>query len=48
MAKTGLLMNVMNWRRLTFISLVISSKVWDDDSFENIHFHKVFPHIPLK
>eukprot|EP00826_Nyctotherus_ovalis_P017049 TRINITY_DN14984_c0_g1_i16.p2 TRINITY_DN14984_c0_g1~~TRINITY_DN14984_c0_g1_i16.p2 ORF type:complete len:273 (+),score=92.75 TRINITY_DN14984_c0_g1_i16:2019-2837(+) len=48
MLKTGLLMNQVNWRRFTFIALVIASKIWDDESFENIHFTKVFPDISLK
>jgi hypothetical protein len=48
MLKTGLLMNALNWRRFTFIALVIGSKIWDDESFENIHFTKVFPDISLK
>lgn len=48
MLRTGLLMNQINWRRFTFIALVIASKIWDDESFENIHFTKVFPDISLK
>ena len=36
--KTGLLMNWSNWRRLTLISLILASKIWDDDSLENVHF----------
>eukprot|EP00826_Nyctotherus_ovalis_P049411 TRINITY_DN5977_c0_g10_i1.p1 TRINITY_DN5977_c0_g10~~TRINITY_DN5977_c0_g10_i1.p1 ORF type:complete len:506 (+),score=118.78 TRINITY_DN5977_c0_g10_i1:654-2171(+) len=45
--RTGLLMNELNWRRFIFIALVIGSKIWDDESFENIHFHKVFPDVSL-
>ncbi|CAI2366469.1 unnamed protein product [Moneuplotes crassus] len=36
--RTGILMNRDNWRRLILISMVISSKIWDDDSLENEHF----------
>lgn len=37
-AKTGLLINYANWKRLTLICLVLASKIWDDDSLENVHF----------
>jgi len=36
--KTGLLMNWSNWKRITLISLILASKIWDDDSLENVHF----------
>ena len=36
--KTGILMNYGNWKRLTLISLILASKIWDDDSLENVHF----------
>eukprot|EP00826_Nyctotherus_ovalis_P004797 TRINITY_DN11061_c0_g1_i9.p1 TRINITY_DN11061_c0_g1~~TRINITY_DN11061_c0_g1_i9.p1 ORF type:complete len:383 (-),score=98.62 TRINITY_DN11061_c0_g1_i9:145-1173(-) len=48
MLSTGLLMNELNWRRFTFLSLVLGSKVWDDESFENVHFTKAFPDVTLK
>ncbi len=48
MLRTGLLMNELNWRRFTFIALVLASKVWDDESFENVHFTKVFPDITIE
>jgi hypothetical protein len=48
LTKTGLLINKDNWRRLTLISLCIGSKIWDDDSLENVHFPKVMPEVPLK
>mmetsp|Transcript_24521 Transcript_24521/g.17240 ORF Transcript_24521/g.17240 Transcript_24521/m.17240 type:complete len:100 (-) Transcript_24521:256-555(-) len=38
LTKTGLLMNFANWKRLTLISLILASKIWDDDSLENVHF----------
>lgn len=38
---TGILLNKWNWRRLTLICLVLASKIWDDDSLENVHFPKV-------
>ena len=38
LTKTGLLMNHVNWKRLTLISLLLASKIWDDDSLENVHF----------
>ena len=36
--KTGILMTGGNWKRLTLISLILASKIWDDDSLENVHF----------
>lgn len=45
LTKTGFLLNKWNWKRLTMICLCIGSKVWDDDSLENIHFPKVMPDV---
>ena len=36
--KTGILMTGKNWKRLTLITLILASKIWDDDSLENVHF----------
>jgi len=36
--KTGVLVNQHNWRRLALITLILASKIWDDDSLENVHF----------
>ena len=44
---TGILMNSRNWRRLIFTALIIASKIWDDDSFENNHFAQVFTHLSV-
>lgn len=44
---TGILLNKYNWRRLTLICLCLASKVWDDDSLENVHFPKVMPDVKL-
>ena len=38
---TGILLNKWNWRRVTLICLCLASKIWDDDSLENVHFPKV-------
>lgn len=32
-----------NWRKLLMISLMIASKVWDDQSYENDNFAQAFP-----
>lgn len=40
--KTGVRVNEFNWKRLLFTVLVVSSKTWDDESFENSHFAEVF------
>jgi hypothetical protein len=37
-SKTGILINFSNWKRLVLISLILASKIWDDDSLENVHF----------
>ena len=36
--KTGILLSPQNYNRLTLISLILASKIWDDDSLENVHF----------
>ena len=48
MLKTEILINSANWKRFALISLVIGSKIWDDDSFENVHFTKVMPELILR
>ena len=48
LTKTGVLMNHANWKRLTLISLILASKIWDDDSLENVHFPQVLPDSTLK
>lgn len=48
LTKTGFLLNYANWKRLTLITLVLASKIWDDDSLENVHFPQVMPDITLK
>ena len=48
LTKSGLLMNYANWKRLTLISLLLASKIWDDDSLENVHFPQVMSDITLK
>lgn len=40
---TGILLNKYNWRRITLIACILASKIWDDDSLENVHFPKVMP-----
>ena len=39
---TGVLLTSRNWRRMLFIALIIASKIWDDNSFENKHFAQIF------
>ena len=48
LTKSGLLMNFANWKRLTLISLILASKIWDDDSLENVHFPQVMSDVSLK
>ena len=42
---TGLLLTSRNWRRILLTSMIISSKLWDDNSFENGHFSQVFANL---
>ena len=44
---TSILINHLNWRRIVMITLIIASKIWDDDSLENIHFPKVMHDITV-
>ena len=46
--KTGILLTNDNWKRLTLVSLCLGSKIWDDDSLENVHFPKVMADLSLK
>ena len=43
-----ILINNYNWKRLVLIALCIGSKIWDDDSLENVHFPKVMADVNLK
>jgi hypothetical protein len=45
--KTGILLTNDNWRRMTLVALCIGSKIWDDDSLENVHFPKVMTDVSL-
>jgi hypothetical protein len=40
--RTGLRINELNWKRLLFTCLILASKIWDDDSYENVHFARSF------
>ena len=42
---TGLLLTSRNWRRIVLTSMIIASKIWDDNSFENGHFSQVFANL---
>ena len=44
---TGFIINSRNWRKTIFTSLIIASKIWDDDSLENIHYSQVFTHLKI-
>lgn len=41
--KSGFGLDIKNWRRITFTALILGSKIWDDESFENENFAKAFP-----
>jgi Cyclin len=40
--KMGIYITPSNWRRLVLMSLILGSKIWDDESFENDNFATVF------
>jgi hypothetical protein len=42
---TGILLNKYNWQRMMLCCLCLASKIWDDDSLENVHFPKVMPNV---
>ena len=42
---TGLLINSRNWRRILLTAMIVASKIWDDNSFENTHFSQVFANL---
>lgn len=48
LTKVGILMNHWNWRRILLTTLIVASKIWDDDSLENVHFPKVMRDVTLK
>lgn len=48
LARTGVLMNSLNWRRIALIAMILASKLWDDDSLENEHFPKVMKDVTIK
>ena len=47
LAKTGLLVNKYNWKRILLVCMCVASKVWDDDSLENVHFPKVMADVTI-
>ena len=46
--KSSILINKYNWKRLLLVCLCVASKVWDDDSLENVHFPQVMSDITVK
>jgi hypothetical protein len=46
--KTGIYVSEKNWKKLLFMCLVLASKIWDDESYENVHFAQVFSIITLR
>jgi hypothetical protein len=41
--KSGVAMTPDNWQRLTIAAMMLASKVWDDESFENAEFAQLCP-----
>jgi hypothetical protein len=40
---SGFHLNAKNWRKITITAMILASKIWDDESFENDNFAKAFP-----
>mmetsp|Transcript_49276 Transcript_49276/g.97458 ORF Transcript_49276/g.97458 Transcript_49276/m.97458 type:complete len:153 (-) Transcript_49276:32-490(-) len=40
---SGVALTPDNWRRLVITSMMLASKVWNDESFENIEFSQLCP-----
>ena len=45
---TLLYLDSTTWRKITFVSFILASKIWDDESFENQNFSKAFPKYSTK
>lgn len=41
--KAGIALTPDNWQRLSITAMMLASKVWDDESFENIEFSQLCP-----
>lgn len=41
--KSGVAMTPDNWQRLSIAAMMLGSKVWDDESFENVEFAQLCP-----
>lgn len=41
--KCGVSMTPDNWQRLSIAAMMLASKVWDDESFENVEFAQLCP-----
>ena len=46
--RTGLYITELTWKKLLFTALLLASKVWDDESFENSHFARTFTMYELR
>lgn len=46
--KSNILINKYNWKRILLVCLCVASKVWDDDSLENVHFPQVMRDVSIK
>ncbi|EGR33732.1 n-terminal domain protein [Ichthyophthirius multifiliis] len=45
---SGFSLNNLNWRKITITAMILASKIWDDESFENNNFSKAFPYFSVQ
>jgi len=46
--KTSIALHACNWRRLVLSTLILASKVWEDQAVWNVDFLSVFPAVTVK
>eukprot|EP01098_Paradermamoeba_levis_P001162 TRINITY_DN1130_c0_g1_i3.p1 TRINITY_DN1130_c0_g1~~TRINITY_DN1130_c0_g1_i3.p1 ORF type:complete len:273 (-),score=55.91 TRINITY_DN1130_c0_g1_i3:191-1009(-) len=45
---TGLTLHASNWRRVTLSSIILASKVWEEQAVWNVDFLSIFPNVTVR